>query len=59
MPLYGGLELSQGVGRFNSVGEGVPESNGARVERVKVTVNFGTGDEEVKFAARCSGRFQV
>ena len=59
MPLYGGLELSQSVGRFDRVGEGVPETYRARVERVKVTVYLGTGDEVVKFAARCRGRFQI
>ena len=59
MPLYGALKFSQGVGRFDGVREGVPEAYGARVKRVKVTVYLRTGDEVVKFAARCRGRFQI
>ena len=47
MPLYGGLEVCQRVGRFGVVGKIVPEEYGAWKKRVEVTVYLRTGDKEV------------
>ena len=47
MPLYGGLEVCQRVGRFGVVWKRVPEAYGAWKKGVEVTVYLRAGDKEV------------